>query len=88
MTPEGFVQAAAPPPAPIDAPHGGRIDAALEWLGERFNPILVKEARQALKSRQFVLTFGLLLIAAWAWSLIGLVMMGGDAAFGETGPSM
>ena len=88
MTPEGFIQAAAPPQAASEASRGGRIDAALEWLGERCNPILVKEARQALKSRQFVLTFGLLLIAAWAWSLIGLVMMGSDAAFGQTGPSM
>ena len=38
----------------------------LERLGDRFNPIVVKEVRQALKSRQFVLTFLLLLLAAWA----------------------
>ena len=61
----------------------GRVDAALEWLGERLNPILIKEARQALKSRQFLLTFGLLLILAWGWSLLGLVMMGRDVAYGQ-----
>ena len=35
----------------------------LERLGDRFNPIVVKEVRQALKSRQFVVTFLLLLLA-------------------------
>ncbi|MHB8901534.1 MAG: hypothetical protein ACYC6Y_22510 [Thermoguttaceae bacterium] len=70
------------------APFAGRIDEALEWLGERLNPILVKETRQALKSRQFLLTFSLLLIAAWGWSLIGLVMMEVDGGYGEAGPGM
>ncbi len=65
-----------------------RIDRALEWLGERLNPILVKEARQALKSRQFLLAFGLLLIAAWGWSLIGLVVMEVGDGYGQTGPGM
>jgi len=60
----------------------------MEWLGEQLNPILVKETRQALKSRQFLLTFGLLLIAAWGWSLIGLVMMEVDGGYGQAGPGM
>lgn len=65
-----------------------RIDRVLEWLGERLNPILVKEARQALKSRQFLLAFGLLLIAAWGWSLIGLVVMEVGDGYGQAGPGM
>ena len=38
--------------APVD--FWSRLDRWLERSGERLNPILVKEARQALKSRQFV----------------------------------
>lgn len=51
-----------------------RIDRKLEAWGDRLNPILVKESRQALKSRQFVVTFSLLLICGWIWSVIGLVL--------------
>ena len=35
------------------------------------NPILVKELRQSLKSRQFVVTFMLLVTAAWLVSVFG-----------------
>jgi len=51
-----------------------RFDLIVEHLGERLNPILVKEARQALKSRQFVVTFSLLLACGWAWSLLGIAL--------------
>jgi hypothetical protein len=49
-----------------------RWDEWMESVGERLNPILVKEARQALKSRQFGMTFSLLLIFVWGWSLLGV----------------
>jgi hypothetical protein len=59
--------------------------STLEWssdwlarIGDRANPILVKETRQALKSRQFVATFMLLLAASWFLFVIG-VLLGGDA---------
>ena len=48
-----------------------RVDAWCEKWGDRLNPILVKETRQALKSRQFVLTFSFLLFAALGWTIIG-----------------
>ncbi len=48
----------------------------LERLGDRFNPIVVKEVRQALKSRQFVITFLLLLLVAWAGSIFGVSYLG------------
>jgi len=54
----------------------GRAERLLVWLGERLNPILVKEARQSLKSRQFVITFGLLLLCGWVWSFLGVALMG------------
>jgi hypothetical protein len=50
-----------------------KIEAVLDRLGDRLNPILVKEARQAMKSRQFVVTFSLLLICGWLWTLLFIV---------------
>jgi ABC-type transport system involved in multi-copper enzyme maturation permease subunit len=52
-----------------------RLDAVLDEASQWLNPILVKEARQALKSRQFVITFSLLLLAGLIWSLIGVITM-------------
>ncbi len=51
------------------------LDAACERFGDRINPILVKETRQALKSRQFVVTFSLLLFTALAWTIAGSLSM-------------
>ncbi|MDG2220204.1 MAG: ABC transporter permease [Rubripirellula sp.] len=48
-----------------------RIDGACERIGDSLNPILIKETRQALKSRQFVTTFSVLLFAALAWTVVG-----------------
>ncbi|MFM8251375.1 MAG: hypothetical protein ACKOBW_07270 [Planctomycetota bacterium] len=45
-----------------------RLERAGEWL----NPILVKEARQSLKSNHFSYSFMLLLLAAVVWSFLGL----------------
>ena len=47
-----------------------QCEALLDRLGDRLNPILVKEARQAMKSRQFVVTFSLLLIFGWLWTVL------------------
>jgi hypothetical protein len=55
----------------------------LERLGDWFNPIVVKEVRQALKSRQFVITFLLLLLAAWAGSIFGVSFLGGSIDYGS-----
>jgi hypothetical protein len=56
----------------------------LERLGDRFNPIVVKEVRQALKSRQFVATFLLLLLAAWAGSIFGVSYLGESIDYGSS----
>lgn len=52
-----------------------KLDDISQRIGDWFNPILVKEARQALKSKQFVLTFSLLLVAAWGWTAIAILML-------------
>ena len=54
------------------------IDRIDDWsvrVGDALNPILVKETRQALKSRQFVITFSVLLFAALAWTVVGSLSM-------------
>lgn len=48
------------------------LDAATTYLADRCSPILVKETRQALKSRQFQWTFLLLLAAVVVWSFMGI----------------
>ncbi len=50
------------------------FEAKLNRASESLNPILVKEARQALKSKQFVITYTLLLLCGWCWSLLGVAI--------------
>ena len=66
--------------APFEAPSRW-MEALSDWT----NPILVKETRQALKSRQFVVTFMLLLAASWLISLFGLLLAGADIEYGAIG---
>jgi ABC-type transport system involved in cytochrome c biogenesis permease component len=58
------------------------------WLNrvtDWFNPILVKEARQSLKSRGFVMTFMLMLIACWIVSFYYTMIEAADLEFGTGG---
>ncbi len=63
------------------APPLGSIERGSDWL----NPILVKETRQALKSRQFVATFLLMLMAAWMISVFGILLAGEGAEYRPLG---
>ncbi|QDU25717.1 hypothetical protein ETAA8_07870 [Anatilimnocola aggregata] len=47
-----------------------RVERLLEAISERLNPILVKEARQAMKSKQFSVTFTLLLVFGWIYTIL------------------
>ena len=53
-------------------PPDGRIERWISWLADHSSPVLVKEVRQALKSRSFLLTYILLLFAALIWSVMGM----------------
>jgi hypothetical protein len=64
------------------------IENSLERIGDRLNPILVKETRQALKSRQFLLTFALLLFLGWGWSILGIAKIGPGVYVGTHGATM
>jgi len=65
-----------------------RAYRGLESLLERTNPILVKETRQALKSRQFVVVFLIVLIACWIASFAVVAIVGPDVYFVAAGSPM
>ena len=78
-------------PLALDVEEGdvwGKIDLASRRVGEWFNPILVKEARQSLKSRQFIITFFLLLIASCVWTVLGVASNAPNVYYLPTGDSM
>lgn len=63
----------------------GWIDRCGERIASLLNPILIKEARQSLKSRQFIATFFLLLLASCVWTVLGIVFNAPDVYFVPSG---
>lgn len=66
---------------------GEKFFHLMDYLTDRLNPILVKETRQALKSRQFIVTFTLLLTIAWLISVFGAMFYGPTIEYGSAGHS-
>lgn len=64
---------------------GEKFFQLTDYLTDRLNPILVKETRQALKSRQFIITFMLLLTVAWLISVFGIMVYGPAIEYGSAG---
>jgi hypothetical protein len=64
---------------------GDKFIHLADFVTDRLNPILVKETRQALKSRQFIITFMLLLTVAWLISVFGIVWFGPAIEYGAAG---
>lgn len=68
-------------PSQLDASHRiaedpkERWEQSWQWCCERLNPIVIKEIRQSLKSRQFTISFGLTLIAAVGWTILAVALM-------------
>lgn len=52
----------------------GWIDRTSDRVAGWLNPILIKEARQALKSKQFIITFFTLLTCTWGWTVLGIML--------------
>jgi ABC-type transport system involved in multi-copper enzyme maturation permease subunit len=65
-----------------------QIEDRLVALVNRANPILVKETRQALKSRQFVITFLVVLVACWIVSFVGVAWVGPEIYWAAAGPTL
>lgn len=64
------------------------VEAASKFLERStdiFNAILVKETRQALKSRAFVIVFMAVLSLSWGASVFGLIMQGEAVEYGSAG---
>lgn len=59
-----------------------QVNRVLAGASDVANPILVKETRQALKSRQFVATFMLLLVASWLVSCFFMLISRQSLEFG------
>ncbi|MEN0109201.1 MAG: hypothetical protein AAF805_00615 [Planctomycetota bacterium] len=76
----------APPRAVATPPPAAGWERALEAIGDRLNPILVKETRQALKSRQFTLWFALLLAACWVTTIGAIALVGPSIYYISSGP--
>jgi|GEM_PF-254795 len=68
--PAGTPAAASVLAKPATGTFWQRFDTLLDGLSDRLNPILVKESRQAMKSRQFTITFTLLLIVGWVYTVL------------------
>lgn len=64
------------------------IESKLVAIADRANPILVKETRQALKSRQFIITFMVVLLFCWIVSIVGVAIVGPQIYFAAAGPGM
>jgi ABC-type transport system involved in multi-copper enzyme maturation permease subunit len=64
------------------------IEDRLVALTDRANPILVKESRQALKSRQFVVTFLIVLVACWIVSFAVVADVGPQIYYAAAGPTL
>ncbi|MEX0727248.1 MAG: hypothetical protein WD065_13325, partial [Planctomycetaceae bacterium] len=59
---------------------------AMEKYSDWLNPILVKENRQSLKSRQFVITFMLLLLVSWVITVWVTALYYGQMEYGRIAP--
>ena len=66
----------------------GWVDRSSQQVATWLNPILIKEARQSLKSRQFLITFFLLLAASCFWTIVGVVTNAPDVYYVPTGESL
>src|SRR5688500_20211122 len=72
-----------------------RAEAFWKWLepllvrvGDWLNPILVKETRQALKSRYFLVVFILLLALCWVATIGAVAMIGPPIYYGASGSTL
>ena len=80
--------AGEPSAASLDRQELAGWEAHLEKASEWLNPILVKEARQALKSRQFLITFTSLLSCALIWTWLGIALLMPAVEYTAGGPFM
>ena len=79
------IEEAMPSPASAWSQVGRRLENDLIRLVDGANPILVKETRQALKSRQFVASFFVVLASCWLVSFGGVALAGPEIYYSAVG---
>lgn len=65
-----------------------RFDIWLEKQSDRLNPVLVKETRQAMKSRHFLLAFLLMLLLSWGFLAFVFMAYGEQLQWNNAGPAI
>ena len=65
-----------------------RLDRLTIAVADRLNPILIKETRESLKSRQFLITFFLLLALTLLWTCLGIIFNAPEVYYLPTGASL
>ncbi len=65
-----------------------KVEKRLVNITDYVNPIMVKETRQALKSRQFVATFLVVIAACWIASIGGVAVIGPQIYYAAAGSEM
>jgi hypothetical protein len=65
-----------------------RFEPVLVRVGDWLNPILVKEKRQALKSRYFLVVFILLLALCWVATIGAVAVIGPSIYYGASGSTL
>lgn len=63
-------------------PNESRFDDLMEGFSDWFSSILIKETRQAVKSRQFIWTYILQLVLVASWTAIGFGTLGNQLGEG------
>lgn len=68
--PTADVDLADIPGSALTATPSSRLHRLRDWLSDRFSSIMVKEARQSLKSYQFFITYTIVIFAVAAWTIL------------------
>ena len=70
------------PGSSLTAAPTGSLNRFRDWLSDRFSSIMVKEARQALKSYQFFVTYSIVVLTVAIWTV--LMFFGDSTRFSQT----
>ena len=81
IKPTADVELADIPGSALTTSPTSRFDRFRDWLSDCFSSIMVKEARQSLKSYQFFITYTIVIFAVAAWTVL---MFFGEMTNGRT----
>ncbi len=73
---------------PVGDDFWGRIERWTFVIADRLNPILIKESRESLKSREFLIAFFLLLAATLLWTCMGIIFNAPEVYYLPTGTAL